>query len=259
MLKVGRGEGMLWIVIAVGIVILFLVLGFALKKVKESLSILVLVFIIASILILSFGILVIMDARDFQTKINEAPKKYILVEDERVLTGASMKGGELPAPFSRDEFDAIRKAFSENDLEKIRGNDYKLFIFDILSFESLLSQDLAIPGLNISLSREEVIATLTEENGRSIVVKKIYGGLAADVRSQIVYEEFESGIRERLGEEDAFKAKMMGLLLDRMVGENYLGFLKEGIREGHIRVYPQTIMFSMIKYAPKQVIATVVE
>lgn len=249
---------MLWIFILVGAVILFLVLGFALKKVKEFLDILVIVLIIGSILVLSGGILIIMDAKDFQSKINDAPKKYVLMEDKTVLAGMQMKGSEDPAYFTAEQLDAAKEAIDAGDLERIRENDYKLFIFDVLSFDSVLSSDLEIPGLNVSLSREEVMSVLTGENGRAVVVRKVYDGLSEDVRTKIDYAQFELGMQARLGDEDSFKGKIMSLLLNKAVTSEYLSFLKSGIRAGHIKVYPETLMFIMIKYAPEQIMSAVV-
>ena len=240
---------MLWILVPLAVIIVLVVLGIVLKKLKDFLKVIVLIFIVFAIITLALSILIIMDAKEFQGRINDAPKKYILLEDDRLIAAIGI-GSDEPIYFGSEDVERFQIYYTEGTYEKIRQNDYKIFFYDMLSFEKTMKTPLDLPGLNIALEESELIEFMNSEDGVDVISHKLYNGLSADARTQITYEDFHTEILGRIGPVGVFKAKVLDLLLDKAMSEDYLGFLKDGLRKGHIRIYPQTIMFSTIKFAP---------
>ncbi|MFH1917383.1 MAG: hypothetical protein ABIJ21_09050 [Nanoarchaeota archaeon] len=248
---------MLWILVPIAFIVVLVVLGVALKKLKDFLKVIVLVFIIFSIITLALSILIIMDAKEFQQRINDTSKKYILLEDDRLIAAMGIGNAE-PTYYGSEDIERFQAYYTEGTYEKIRQNDYKIFFFDMLSFQETMKSPLDLPGLNIALDEAELVTFMNSENGVEVISNKLYAGISAEAREQITYEDFHNELLGRIGSVEVFKAKVLDLLLDKAMSDDYLGFLKDGIRKGNIRIYPQTIMFSTIKLAPDAIIENIV-
>lgn len=234
------------------IIIVVLVAAFAIGILFRILKLVVKAFIfvsiVASILILMAGLLIFLDAKEFQKGFAERPSVYLLSEDGLVRAGLRVFPDGSLALLEEENL----TAYNTTDLAMVQGTDFKMFLFDLVAFEDFV--DLNVTVGNALLNRTEVVAVLTSENSTKIISEKLYQGLDPAMRSQVPFAEFDQGVRERLGSDAYVRSMVFARLLEKAQGHAFILFLANGFKHDQVKVYPKTVLFKAIHVLPADAI-----
>jgi hypothetical protein len=247
------------IFVVIIILVVALLLAILLKAAKVVLNIIIIIGIVFCIGVLVLGVLIFLDAREFQAKVKATPSKYLLAEQGRILAGLRIDAnGTILQSYEGQELSDFSTQWTEENLQTVLGSDFKVFIFDVVSFDPYLEEPINLSLLNVFLSKNETILLLTSVNSSEVIASKLYGQLDDQVKSQITYDDFRINLQARFGSEEKLRAIIFAELLNRVNKERYVLFLMEGMKQGIIVIYPQTLLFTSMEYVPERVFSAAV-
>ncbi|MFH1073298.1 MAG: hypothetical protein V1743_07765 [Nanoarchaeota archaeon] len=232
------------------VIIILLLIGFVFKIIKSVIKVVIFLAIIINILILVLGSMVYFDTKDFQNNFLGQSKKFLLVQDDRLAAGFSTTDFSDVNYYEEDNLKLYSQLINERNFEQLRGNDYKVFIMDMVSFEGALESNVSITDVGIILNRTEMNLLLGSENTRETLSMILYDGLAPEIKNDVSFTAFNQSMTEKLSTDANLRGILFTALFSRSLKDNYLSFLISGIRSKTITVYPETLMFSTIKYIP---------
>jgi hypothetical protein len=232
-----------------------LLVAILLKAAKVILNIILILGIVFCIGVLVFGLLVFLDAKEFQKQVRETPSKYLLSQQGQILAGLRIDAnGTIMQSYEGPELVTFAQQWSTQDLQAIQGSDFKVFIFDVVAFDAILEEPINLSLVNVMLTKNDTILLLTSANSSEVIASKLYSKLDEQVKSQISYDDFRINLQERFGSEEKLRAIIFAELLNRVNKQQYVIFLMEGMKQGIIVVYPQTLLFTSLEYVPKKVL-----
>lgn len=226
------------ILIALAIIILFIVFKTILKAFFKLFFI---VFIIIAIVSSGVVYLVARDVRDFQEKFTISDNLVLLEDNSRIISGFIIKkGGEL-AVVDDVKLQEYGNYYSSKDYNTMLASNYKLIIIKIAAFDK--------PG-NIDFNGQQ--------HDRKFLLDV--------VKAEKPVDTFLAGMLDKLGialvrqedleskDDDArLKAAIFATFYTNDLGTNPVNIALE-YKKGNILVYPETIMFKVIKFLPLNIL-----
>lgn len=227
------------IVIIGGIFLLFRFAKHAVKLVLIAIGIM----LIASAV---FGVNLFNDIRDLQENFPRAQKLLLLKDDNTLLAGFEGKlfsADDIISYANKEQLAAVQQHYSARDMQGVRGNYFKVIIFDASSFEQ---QDILVSG-NIPANEVLDIIHARDTTDRAVahIIQRDNLPNTPETRSFFI-----KGFREKgISSEDEMRAFLFGQLFAAALEKDPL-FLINGFKSGSISVYPETITFKLAKFIP---------
>ena len=183
---------------------------------------------VLAIVLVVTGYFVVQDVNDLQENFQTSPKLILLVDNNTLLTGfASAASAE---PINAGEVEAIRQAVQQQNFKSIPQQYYKTIVYSKESLESLSE-------VNIKIADRE----LTKEQALRIMLD----------------EQFAAGMSKELFIDDPEEFRIFvfsTIINDYFTGEQSKNFIN-GLQQGTIIIYPETITFKLIKVIPTGLIS----
>lgn len=232
------------IILIVGI-ILFILIGIIIfkiiGKIVKTLSILM---SILTIVMLIGGIFVYLDAKDLKENFSVEKKLFVLDYDDVLLSGFTLKDmavDGMPEVLSKEVLSEYSNYYSNNDMKSIQGEEYyKVFVFKKELFDDVLEMDIG----NVKLSKYDIDAILVSNDALNLVVDKMLMSQGVPLDNTKYREE----ISKELKSNEAVKGLLVAGLFAKKSKEPT--FIFEGLQNETVMVYPETIIFKLIKIVP---------
>ncbi len=146
------------IIISISLIIIFLIL---LKITKHTIKALFYIFILIIVSTAILGLFIIEDAKDLG-RLNTETSLFIL-KDENTIKSA------IPIDFSKEyqgeqeNIEKIQELYNKNEFLPLKTQYFKVFIFDINSFQTTLSDEI-IYNEDTILKKEDILKELYNED-----------------------------------------------------------------------------------------------
>jgi hypothetical protein len=222
------------------VVLVVLILKFVKNIVKAIFSIvgLIIIFLIIG------GSSLYLDISGFKENFGKTPNLYLLEKDGQIIAGASgffLKDKE-PSFAGKDELELYRQKFSENNLEAIKGDNYKLFIIKSGVFDSIGQ----VKTDDETISKQKIFELLESETPVNDYLK--YKGISIDQRDYLLDQL-------KIKDSAQFKGLLLALLFKASIEENSSVFIFSQYKQGNIVIYPESALFKLLKLAPSSALA----
>ena len=211
----------------IGVVVFFVVLKLIFSTIKGIMKIIMLISAVLSIVLVIGGLFVVADFKEFKEKFPTEEKTIILEENGNILTGFIMASeNEKPVFLTQEKVIKFSNYLKENNLEAIKGNNYKVMIISLDIFDELSTDTLEMGSEEFE--KDFVISVLKSDNSLGLMEDKGMGMFFAD--------------------DITVKAAMFTTVFNEIT-ENPLFFFSQ-YKEGNIIVYPETAIFKAINVLP---------
>jgi len=210
------------IIILTIVIILSIILGFVNKMVRWILPIVYLVLLIVG------TVIIYNDAADLRDNFLEKEKLFVL-EIDGMTSAAFTVTGKNPAEIV-EELSTIKKQYEDSSY-------YKVLLFTWESFENL--QEVEFNGEK--LSRPEIKQILESDNPRQLLSEK--SGLPIEA------------VNQAYATDDMVKGDLFGNMAATAAGEESIIM---AIKDGRVKVIPETISFKLIKILPDSTVEKLV-
>ena len=217
------------------VIIAVLVFRFIKNTVKSILLLLAILFFVS----VAGGILIYADANDFRQNFPAIPSLYLLEKDGRVVAGFYGAFSETSQPFltKKDRLSEYQAYYEEEELDKIKGDYYKIFIFKSESFDYITE----VQTEGEVLSRETIFDLLSSDTPVNdyLILKE----MPLDQRSNLLNQL-------KLEDKSQFKALLFVLLFSKSLDEKGPLFTFTEFKQGNVVIYPESAITSLIKEIP---------
>ncbi|MCX6707851.1 MAG: hypothetical protein NT001_07000 [Candidatus Woesearchaeota archaeon] len=219
--------------------------------ISKTLKILSIISLILVIIISVIGYLALADAKEFSQKTGTESNMFLLVDQGHIIAGErNMMHNESPTPVTLDEMDKYQKLLDNKDYAGLQEDNYKALLFDMNMFYSMADIELEGTGFN----KSQIIAVLKTRNATNwmldMAMSKI--NVPPELKEQAIVE-----ISKNIPTEAEIRGNLFMMLLGIAGKSRGPAFIIDEYRAGNVKVYPETMMFQFIKYAPQRVIDVV--
>ncbi len=228
------------------------------KLIKLGVTIAGFISVVISAALLLMGVALYLDVNTFQEKFETAPKLFLLKEGDTLLAGFSGvlgKAGEKPALLSAEALVDLQAKYDANDLASILDGNYKLFIINITVFNNI-TEDLLVEDETYTKGEIVVMmhsSTPMDDFTEDLLQRKDISAQQHDaVKRQLVAK-----LQKDSPDDTAFKGNLFMLLLAQAVKEQGSRFILTEFQHGHIRIYPETALFKLVKYTPPRYLSQI--
>ncbi|MBN2457780.1 hypothetical protein JXB31_01470 [Candidatus Woesearchaeota archaeon] len=170
--------------------------------------------------------------------------------------------------FGRTETEAISNSYMMHDMERIRGTNYKVIVFDMQMLRETLPDPVELPEGMLSPEEPGEEAALGSVPGirmpKSIPRDKILDMLSSDMPQEIFIEHMCTGmddavkpyVRDSLMQSEAFsnqektKGIAFGIVINEIMDKQGLGCIFGGLKNDSVTIYPETISIRLLKAMP---------
>ena len=217
----------------------------AFKIIKSVLKALSLVVIVGVILIASVSFFVYKDAADFRQNWQDSDK-LVLLEYNGDIEAAIQTTftGDEPLLFDDDGLAEINTAYINGELDKVKGDNYKIIIIKLEPMLSeIKSENIVMENSKASISKAEAEDIINADNAQD-EINKLSAGYG------------NMGIKEDL-DNSKVKSIVSALLIKQLAeekGSKFGVYIIESYKSGDITIYPETAMFRLIKFMPNFII-----
>ncbi len=241
------------IIITIALTALMIVL---LKIFKKAAKIIMIVFSVIMLLLITVGILMVKDAIDFKEGMQKGDITYIAVSGNEVISAIQTQSG-MPEPIIINEsvitgFDAY---FKKGELDKIKGDAFKLFIVDITIFNDLGEKEIPNDYDGRNITSNIMVAVLNSSSPRDVFADYLL------LTAKDVPEQYEDYYREKqkkqMESDNEVRGRAFIFLISQAMGTKGPLFIINGYKEGLITIYPETILFRCIRLVPTSYIKSV--
>jgi len=209
------------------------------RMVKGALKTAFIVMLVFSLLMSVATYYVYQDVANFQEGFTTGSKLFLLQDEDYIVTGFSTKfvedtesGASGVIPISDDSLKEYRGLYSQGEYETILGDNYKVFFFDMDSFQDVNDINLG----TLSLDVDQVGELL-----RSSTPMKDFVELSTGQKIDMEFPQ---------SKKDEIRSLLFGALFAAAVSKHGALFIVEQVREKNMIVYPETAMFKVLKYIP---------
>lgn len=228
------------------------------KLIKLGVTIAGFISVAISAALLFMGVALYLDVNEFQEKFETAPKLFLLKEGDTLLAGFSGvlgKAGEKPALLSAESLTDLQATYDTKDLASMLGDNYKLFIINITVFNNI-TEDLLVE--DEAYAKDQIVTmihspTAMDDFTEDLLRRKDISAQQHDaVKRQLIAK-----LQKDAPDDTAFKGNLFMLLLAQAVKEQGSRFILTEFQHGHIRIYPETALFKLVKYTPPRYLSQI--
>jgi hypothetical protein len=219
-----------WLIVLVVLIILVLVVGFLLRMLKGAVKLIATIAVIA--ILIGGALWIFNDMNSLRKHFYQDDKMFLLEIDNDIVGGFRLGATGIPVPLS-----GIRDLDGEPDEWGFEDEYYKIIIITW----PVVAKDLELAGF--SASANEVRQALLSEHPKHLFIEKSTAALGIRARDQLKLQA-----DTLYPNEDAFAGTVFALLAEKPLSNPDLMF--RGMKEGTIRIYPETITFKILKILP---------
>ncbi len=198
---------------------------------KKIIGVVITLSIFTLLIMSAFGFFVYRDIVDFKANLKNG-NTIVMIDEGIALSGftvASEKGEVL----TKEQLLAASSAYEKGTLNELKGVSYKLFILTPQFIEPMNTPKFILEEQ--SLTKEQVLALL--QSSDAIKTAEGYGinadQTSEEIKAQLLAQSFEEGIQNPL-------------------------FMIARVKDGSLKVYPETALFKGMKYIPLSFIESAV-
>ncbi len=181
-----------------------------------------------------FVYLVYRDATDFKDKFTISDNLLLLEDKGKILTGFVLHPGGEPSILTDQQLRDFTTYYNNNQYQNMIESNYKMFIIKMSAFNSE--------------------GTL-EYDGQQLERKKLIDSLRSDDPAGTFLQGVPGPARNNMADAATLKASFFVILYTNDLGTDPLNIIFR-YKEGNIIVYPETIIFKIIKYMPLDIISS---
>jgi len=235
------------------IIMLVLVILGALMVFKVTKSILKAVFLAVSVILLIViigGYFVVSDANDFREKFPSQPSIYLLKDDEKIIAGFSgiLEENFTPSPALEEQINSYQYDYEQKNLNKILGENYKLFIMNKSAFDFVNE----VSAGEKPLAKQEIFDLLDSSMPINDYLSK--QGIPDSQKSKARQDLLA---QMNIKDDTEFKGILFGLLYATAMSKEGPLFMFDQVRNENMIVYPETAMFKLLKQIPSSFIQNI--
>lgn len=252
------GIGIYVVVFAVLAILGFLLLKSVIKAIAIASGIII-------VLTLIFGFLVYVDVKDMSQKLQTENKLVLLTDGNNVLTAvkigdmsnakgdftAMIKDGTIV--FSqKSEFASLSSSLASKNYDAILGNNYKLILVDIKTFDSVQNVRLFD---KINMPAEEARSILRSNTPLDDFMNNdnnLVGLMGTNTNLDLMKQQ-KAALKQQfitqIGTEESIKA-ILAVSMFQTVAKDNPDILIMEYQKGDIKVYKETMTFKLLKYVP---------
>lgn len=203
--------------------------------------------VITAILII-FGVFIFKDVNDFRNNYPTKPSIYVLEKDDELISGLQVLLGEepKPEPINQEQLSNYQAAYDNDNLAEIKGDNYKLFIFKSTAFDTINTIKVSE---ETELTREEMFSLLESETPASDYIELVVG---TTTQTENLRKQMFANLE--IQEETEYKGILFFTLFGSAVDQQGPLFIFDQYKKNNIIIYPETMMFKIIKSAPQSLI-----
>jgi hypothetical protein len=228
------------------IIIGAIVLSFASKFLGATLKILVKLGLIIIIALALLTVLVIKDMNELRTSFGEQNNTFLLYENGKLYTALTLKPVKNPVLstdsfiyFTKNQTKTLDKQISNGEYENIMLKTNKLLFIS----PEVLDKPFSLK-LGVELNPDDLLGVIKSDDPFMFLADKIH--LSYNLTADIL----RSSLTSIYGDEGQIKGYLFAALLGNYLQKQEPGELVKNLKEGKIRIYPETITFKLIKYMP---------
>jgi len=240
----------LWVVMGI---IFVLIVGLAIYKFTKSVFRAIFLALSAvMVLFFTVGILIFMDALEFQEKYPTQPSLYILEDTGKFVAGFSGVLGENfdPEYVSSEELSDYQTNYLQGDIESILKGNYKIFVIDAkaLSFVETVNGS----GI-VELTLQDLQEILSSDNPVEVYIEKQLGDTT---QLTLVKQNLLSDMG--LQGEGEFKGAVFGLLFAEAFSQRGPLLLFEKYQEDQVAILPESFLIKLLKRMPLSILKSMI-
>jgi len=217
------------------ILILLAIITFLLtKKIFQALGVILIILLLSSFVT---GFLIYNDVQDFKEQFATEEKLFLLTQEEigkenEYFAGFTMESNELGILLDDDKI----KDYKLKTNKEILNNNYKLLLFSKDSFDNLKRFYIN----DIEFKKIEFLEVIESENSLKDAARLM----------DLSKDEFKTMFDVK--DDSETRSLFFGIMVSEAI-EQDSQFLIRNIKEKTIKVYPETILFKLIKFIPESV------
>lgn len=232
-------------------IIIFIIAAIIIFKVARTLAkALFMIIGLAILILLVFGVVIALDAKDFKESFSATPSLYLLESTTGDISAGfsaiMQEDVESSLDIVRDSaLNTYRASYAKGDYDAIKGNNYKVFIVKEGYFDSVNSIDLG----DIVLEKEEFFSLMGSETPiDDFVSKRVYDeGESSSFKNYIMNTLDVSSDTE-------FKGKLFAMAFFAVIQKEGPLKMVYAIRSGEIEAQPRSVFFDLVKGGPESMI-----
>jgi len=223
-------------------IIIFIVVAIIIFKiVKTILKAILIVLILSFLLSAIFGFFTYQDSVELKNNFEIKPKLMLLQDNEKIVTGFIIGEFEEEAEFlTISQIVEYQNNFKKQDYKKMLGDNYKMFIFDMKSFD-FNDEEIDFVGKKVS---KNVLYSVLESNDPIALYKSKTN---IDPAAYDIIDPVK------------FKSQAFAVLLSEEIEKKGQLFIFSEYKKKNIMVYPETALFKFIKLMPTSFIQNIFE
>ncbi|MFH1174842.1 MAG: hypothetical protein V1725_06930 [archaeon] len=222
------------ILTVIAIAFLLLAVLIVIKFIKHLLTAALLILALAALCIFAMGTLVYLDVKDLQEKGAQGSVLLLLADDDQIKTGF-ITGNPL-LPLSEQQLAQLQQQYALDNYEQMRAANYLLVIIDLQAIKDSPVQNVTI--FKTTLRKTDLITVMTAQD--SILALAQVFEQPRQLMEQFLISQNITAASLR---SQAFAIGTASLV------QNATNVLRE-YKQGNIRIYPKTLVFSVIKFIP---------
>jgi hypothetical protein len=195
--------------------------------------------------LLLLGALAVFDANDFKEKFSTQPSLVLLEEEGNLVAGYSSIMGEnnTPSFVSSEQLASYQTKYEQGNLKDVLGQNYKIFIVKKQALDSIDKISAEGP----QLTRQDIDNLLASETPIDDFITAQVGN-ATESQKDLAKQQMLSEIS--IKDDIEFKGTLFQALFGSAIDKEGPLFIFEQYKQGNITIYPETMMFKVLKRMP---------
>jgi len=207
--------------------------------------------LITAVIAFTFGLILYVDAVDFNNNFSTSNKAFFFVHDNEVVTGFSgllVHEDDIPYFYSKEEITELNQNFQDKDYKSMKWDNYKIFIIFNGTFDFLANN---VEMGEKEYSREFIIKLIESDNPIDLFVEELMKDFKGDEEyADKQRESYIEQIKENYGDDHAIKAIAFSSLITAGTKQEGPMFLIGNFQYGNIIIYKESMLFKVAKYTP---------
>jgi hypothetical protein len=243
----------------IAIILLFLLLvWFLFKLLKSVIKVAIISVIVIIVSLTAVGYLVYKDVKGMGQGFAEEEKLCLLQEKGEVLLATVIHGSNSTEFFTAvtgSDLQRIESLYQSNKMKDLRGDYYRVFVFDMDFFGKGLPDIIAWDDEelgNLSMPKSTALTILRSDDPLSIMTDWMVS--QDDSLRQLPEESARNMAREQLLKDlkttEDLRSAVFFISLNSVVEDKGPAYLVKEYREGTLDVYPRSIVFWIAREAP---------
>ncbi|MDP7610163.1 MAG: hypothetical protein QGH19_00145 [Candidatus Woesearchaeota archaeon] len=172
------------------------------------------------IIMLILSFFIYKDVMDMKDNFGKNSNLLLLEDNDKALTGFVMQ--EPPQILTEEQLDQYSTYLADDDYPKVLGSSYKLLLIDIETISNINQESFMVE--NEELTKNEVLTELRTSN---------------DIE---------------------YRAALFSMIFSNyIIGQGNVLYLLESYKKGNIFIYPETIVFKLMKSVPLSLVKPAIE